>query len=145
MADIKSTQEIANKWARVTPQRAPDYAAGVKNPKRSWSQGAQDAAEAYNQGVTEAIAGGRFEKGVAAAGDGKWSRKAQQVGTQRFGPGVQAAKGDYEAGFAPYAQVIAGVNLPPRGAKGDPRNYERVKAIGDALHTAKVGGGPAAA
>lgn len=141
MADIKSMDKIANKWATVTPQRSKDYAEGVKNPKRSWSQGAQDAEEAYVQGVTEAASAGRFGKGVAAAGDGKWQRKAASVGAQRFGPGVQAAKGDYQAGFAPYAQVIAGTDLPPRGAKGDPRNYDRSRVIGEALHEAKVRNG----
>lgn len=139
MAEIKSMTDIANKWASVTPQRAGEYAKGVKAPKRSWAQATADASDAQAAGVQAAIAEGRFAKGVQAAGDAKWSRKAAGVGASRFGSGVTAAKGDYQTGFAPYASVIQGVTLPPRGAKGDPRNYDRVTAIGTALHDAKTG------
>lgn len=138
MAEIKPMNEIADKWASVTPQRAGDYKKGVQNPRRSWSQGASDAAGSWEQGVQQAASEGRFASGVQAAGDSKWQRKAVTVGASRFGAGVQAAKGDYQAGFAPYAQVISGVDLPPRGAKGDPRNYDRSRVIGEALHEAKV-------
>ena len=139
MPQIKSVQASSEKWARRAGQSSGDYAAGVKAPRRSWSEATSSASDAQAAGVQQAIANGSFAKGVAAAGDAKWSRKATTVGAQRFGPGVAAAKSDYESGFAPYAQVISGVQLPPRGAKGDPRNFERVQAIGNALHEAKVG------
>jgi len=139
MPAIKSTSSIAEKWARVTPQRAADYASGVKSPTNSWEQNTLAAKDAQAQGVQEALSNDSFSKGVSAAGDAKWQRKASTVGAQRFGPGVQAAKSDYESGFAPYAGVISSTTLPPRGSKGDPRNYDRVKAMGDALHAAKVG------
>ena len=45
---------------------------------------------------------------------------------------------EYAKGFAPYHDVIEKTELPPRYAKGDERNYERVKAIGQALHKAKL-------
>ena|SRR3990167_6281302 len=139
MPAIKATSAISEKWARVTPQRAQDYAAGVKNPRKSWQESTLAAEQAQAQGVQEAIAAGRFGKGVAAAGNSKWQRKAATVGAQRFGPGVQAAKPDYEAGFAPYAGVISSTTLPPRGSKGDPRNYDRSRQMGEALHSAKTG------
>jgi len=139
MPAIKSTAISADKWVRRAGQAGPDYARGVQNPRTSWQDATTAAAESQAAGVQQAIAEGRFEKGVAAAGNAKWQRKATTVGAQRFGPGVAAAKGDYEAGFSPFAAVIQGVQLPPRGPKGDPRNYERVSAIGTALHEAKKG------
>lgn len=141
MPQIKSVGSIAEKWSRVTPQRAQDYAQGVRSPRRSWAQGASDASDAWAQGIQEAVSDNRYEKGVSNAGDQKWQRKATTVGAQRFGPGVQAAKADYQQGFAPYVSVIEGTNLPPRGPKGDPRNYDRVRLMGEALHEAKVGSG----
>lgn len=140
MPQVKSASDSAQKWATRAAAAGGDYKKGVANPKRSWAQSTADAEEAYQQGVTEAASQGRFSKGVQAAGDGKWSRKAQTVGAARFGQGVQAAKGDYQAGFAPYAQVIESVTLPPRGPKGSPSNYQRTQAVGEALHAAKVGG-----
>lgn len=138
MPAIGSVSAIADKWARVTPQRVKDYELGVKNPKKNWQENTEAAKDAWEQGITEAASDDRFAKGVAAAGTAKWQRKASTVGTQRFGPGVQAAKSDYEQGFAPFAEVIRSTSLPPRGSKGDPRNYEISKVMGEALHDAKV-------
>lgn len=139
MPAIKPTGVSAEKWVRRAGQAGPDYARGVQNPRTSWAEATQAASEAQAAGVQQAIAEDRFEKGVAKAGNAKWQRKAVTIGAQRFGPGVAAAKGDYESGFAPYAAVIQGITLPPRGPKGDPRNYERVKLIGEALNAAKTG------
>jgi len=139
MPAIKSTAASADKWVRRAGQASSDYAKGVQSPRTSWAEATIEAKDAQAEGIQNALANGSFEKGVAKAGNSKWQRKAVSVGAQRFGPGVAAAKGDYEAGFAPYSQVISGITLPPRGPKGDPRNYERTKLIGDALHEAKVG------
>lgn len=137
--DIKSTEQIAKKWSEVTPQRAGDYEAGVKSPKRSWSQATSDAAENYNQGVQEAISRGAFEKGVNAAGDSAWRDGAVNKGVSRWPQGVRMGKNKYQEGFAPYQSIISGLTLSPKGAKGDPRNYDRVREVGEALHAGKVG------
>ena len=133
MAYIRSFDIIANKWAEVTPLRAGDYAAGIANPRRSWAAGAKAAEAAYEAGVAKSIAAKSFGKGVAKAGDEKWQRKAAVNGVRNWGPGVQEARNDYAAGFAPYQAAIAAVVLPPRYARRDPRNLARVKAVVDAL------------
>ena len=139
MPVVKPLGTISEKWARKTGASAQDYAAGVRTPRRSWQESTLAASEAQAAGVQAAIANNSFEKGVQAAGNEKWARGATGKGAQRFGPGAAAAKGDYEKGFAPYKSVIEGIQLPPRGARGDPRNYAAVQTIGEALHTAKVG------
>lgn len=140
MAKIKSAAEIAEKYARVTPGRSADYADGVANPKVDWKTATQGAEDAWSQGVQQAAAERRFGKGVARVGTEKWQRNAVGKGAQRWGPGVSAAKDDYEAGFSPYADVIRSTSLPPRGPKGDPRNIERVTKLAMALHAKKVSG-----
>jgi len=137
---IRSAEEIAAKYGRVTPGRATDYAAGVKAPKKSWSAETKAAKDAWAQGVQEAVAGGRFEKGVTKAGDSKWQEKAVTLGTTRWGAGVSAAVGDYQSGFAPYQGVIASIDRGPKGAKGDPRNFDIVVKLGTALHAKKIAG-----
>lgn len=139
MPAVKPMNVISDKWSRRTAGATQDYAAGVRAPKNDWQQKTLEAAEAQAAGVQAALANDSFSKGVAKAGSAKWQRKASGVGAQRYGPGAQAAKSDYEQGFAPYAQVIQGVNLPPKGARGDPRNYQNVQLIGDALHKARLG------
>jgi len=133
MAFIRSVDQIASKWAEVTPMRSADYAAGIANPRRSWSAATKAAEKAYEDGIAKSIARKAFGKGVGKAGDEKWSRKASINGVRNWGPGVAEAKGDYAAGFAPYQAAIAAVTLPPRYARRDPRNLARVKAMVDAL------------
>ncbi len=139
MAQIKSTDRIAEKWARVTPQRSQDYATGIDNPRRDWAQAAAAAADAYRDGVTKAATAGRFGANVTKAGTAKWQSRARAKGTSRFSEGVQLAQPDYQAGFAPYAETIKNTSLPPRYAKGDPRNLDRVKAITTALTKKRTG------
>lgn len=138
MALIRSVSDIAKKWATVTPGRSEEYRKGVENPLRDWEKEAIAASDAYKAGVTASIARNGFSKGVKKAGTSKWKRKVVDVGVSRWPQGVSVARPDYEVGFAPYADAIAAVVLPPKGPKGDPRNLERVAAIARALHAKKL-------
>ena len=138
--DIKSIAKIAEKYARVTPQRATDYAEGVQSTPVDWAKVTAAAGASYAAGVQAAITRKGFEKGVTSAGTERWRAKALDVGTSRWGPGVQAGAGDYAARFAPYADVLAKTTLPPRFPTGDPRNYARVAAVGEALFKKRTAG-----
>lgn len=137
MPTVKAIAKIAEKWARVTPQRSADYEAGVRDPIKDWATNTAAANAAYKAGVTEAVAKDRFVKGVQKAGTERWKRKAVEVGPARFSQGVQVAQPDYEKGFAPYRDVIEKTTLPPRFAKGDPRNVDRVRVMAAALAAEK--------
>lgn len=137
MAEIRSAELIAKKWALVTPQRTADYEAGIRDPRGDWERATKAAEGAYKDGVTAAIARGAFGKGVARVGTAGWQAGSLEKGVPRWGPGVQLAEGKYRAGFEPYQRAIAGVVLPPRFARRDPRNLLRVKAIVDALNKVK--------
>ena len=137
MPVVKNVAKIAEKWARVTPQRSADYEAGVKDPTRDWAANTVAANAAYKAGISESVAKDRFLKGVQKAGTETWKRKAVEVGPARFAQGVQVAAPDYEKGFAPFRDVIEKTTLPPRFAKGDPRNIDRVRAMATALADAK--------
>lgn len=137
MAFIRSIEQIAKKFASVTPGRTEDYRFGVENPRRSWVTATTAAESAYESGVTQAIAKKRFGKGVKKAGDDTWQRGAVEKGTARWGPGVVMAQDKYARNFAPFRDAIERVTLPPRYARRDPRNLERVKAIVNALSAAK--------
>ena len=137
---IKSAPAIAKKWAEVTPARAGVWQAEVGAlSDADWAEPTKQAAPIYESGVTAAIGAGLYVKGVEAK-RGKWKRKALAVGPSRYGPGVRAAEADQAQGFAPYRDTIAVVDLPPRGPRGAEGNYERVRAVGSALHNKRVGG-----
>ncbi len=133
MAFIRSIDSISKKWAEVTPLRAADYEAGIRNPRRPWAAATVNAEGSSEDGVRQAMGRKAFGKGVKKAGDEKWQRKSLTRGVPNWGPGVADAEGDFNAGFAPYREAIAAVKLPPRYARRDPRNLQRVKAINDAL------------
>jgi hypothetical protein len=137
MAFIRSIEHIARKFATVTPGRTEDYRIGVENPRRDWATAAASAESAYEMGVTQAIAKKRFGRGVKAAGTEAWQRGAVEKGVSRWGPGVTMAQDKYARNFAPYRDAIERTTLPPRFARRDPRNLERVKAIVNALSAAK--------
>ena len=130
---MKSLDDIADKWASVTPARAPFYKRGVADTAVDWEGPTADAEPAYETGVTQAIARKSFGKGVRDAGTTKWRRKAESVGADRFGPGVTAAKDDMKTGFAPYHAVLERITLSKRGPRGDPANITRVSEVATAL------------
>lgn len=137
--DIKAIDRIAEKWARVTPQRTQDYTEGIESPRRDWAAATAAADATYREGVTKAANAGMFAKGVRAAGTPKWQSRARSKGPQRFSEGVQIAQPDYQQGFQPYADTIRSTTLPPRFPKGDPRNLARVAVIATALSRKRSG------
>lgn len=139
MLRIKTSKEIAEKYSRVTPGRSADFDAGVKDPNVDWATPTIASEGTYEEGVQQAISEKRFGKGVKAKGTEHWRKKTTEVGITRWPVGVRAAADDYEMGFAKYRDAIERITLPPRYPKGDPRNIERVRAVAEALHTAKVG------
>jgi len=138
--NVKSPDVAAKKYATRGAAAGADYSAGVQAPKTPWQAATVAAAQTYAAGVQQAISNNAFTRGVSAATDAKWQRKAAGVGAQRYGPGVQAAQGDYAARVAPYLDVIRNLNLDPRQPKGSPANINRVAQIAQALRSKKVSG-----
>ena len=139
MAAVKSSSAVAEKWMRVTPARSADYTLGIQQPRTPWAAAAKAGEERYKAGVQEAATRGAYGKGVTAAGDQKWQSKALAKGPSRFAEGVALSGPDFQAGIQPYLDTIAATALPPRYAKGDPRNVERVKVLAQALRKRKTG------
>jgi hypothetical protein len=141
MAQIKTMTRIADKWQRVTSGAGQEYAEGVSNPTKDWKAETLASEKAYEAGLQKSIQNKSFGKGVSAAGSDKWQKNAIDKGTTRFAQGVSLSGDAYSKGFEPYRAVIQGTTLPPRGAKGDPANIQRVAVLATALHAKKVSGG----
>lgn len=139
MPNIKSLDKITDKWSTVTPERAPYYEEGIKAPAKDWATEAAKGQKAFEDAMRDPAVLKLRETKIKAAGTEKWSRKSIAVGPSRFREGVPAAKADYAAGFSPYHGIIGALALPEKGARGDPKNYARVKAVGDALHKKRMG------
>lgn len=137
--DVKPLSTVVSKWARRASAAGTDYEDGVSTTKKDWAGNTAAAKDSYASGVQEAIAGGRFEKGVREAGTDKWRSKAASKGATRYPEGVRDGQSDYENGMGPVLDTLSRITLGPRGPRGSPRNYDRVKQVGDALHKLRVG------
>lgn len=129
MVAIKPIDKIVDKWVGKTAAATGDYLDGVTNPRRAWAAATIAAKDSWKMGVTKAAQEDRFAKGVTRAGDAKWQRGAITKGPNRWAEGVALAADDYRKGFLRIHAAIASASLPPRFAKQDPRNLERVKAM----------------
>jgi len=135
---VKAKEDVVGKWAEVTPARASYYEKYATVAGAEWEAKASAAAATYKSAVTAPDIDKRFQMGVKNAGAAKFERKVKEVGVGRFGPGVTAAKPDYDAKFAPYLAEIAAIEVPDRKPRGDPANLDRVKAIATALNKKRL-------
>ena len=137
MAAIASIADISKKFITVTPGRAGEYEAGVRNPKKDWEQATIASEANFEAGVQKAIQAKSFGKGVKAAGNEKYKKGVIEKGVSRGPVGVQLSQDAYATGFGPFRDIIERVQLPQRYPRRDPRNLARVAAITKALGEAK--------
>jgi len=136
---VKDAASVAAKWNQRASAAGAAYTAGVNGTQKDWATDTAAASGSWAAGVQAAASNGSFAKGVNAAGTAKWKAKAANVGAARYPQGVAAAQPYYQAGIQSVLQTLQGVNLPPRGPKGDPGNINRVTAVTTALRKMKTG------
>lgn len=136
---VKDTGTLAKKFRERAQAAVNDYSSGVQAAGADWEAGARAGVDNFAAGVQQAIADGRYAKGISAAGSAKYVERATKLGPQRFQTGVAAAEGDWAKGAQPYLQEIASMTLPPRRPKGDPGNMQRAQAVAQRLNALKRG------
>lgn len=138
MPKIRAMAKIKEKYGRVTPGKAAELEAGLRDPKKNWHDETLASADAWRGGVEGAIAGDRFAKGVGAVTQSDYLDPSLKLGVKRYRDGVTYGTPKYAERFGPYRDVIEATTLPPRGPVGDPANVDRVRIMAAALHDAKV-------
>jgi len=135
--DVKALDYVVDKWERNVGTAGADYEAGIRNPSKDWLAETAAANGAWKAAMAEAISKGTWLRGINRAGTGKWQSACIAKGLTRWAPGVAAATDTYRDSFAPFLAALASLTLKPRYARNDPRNYDRVKQIGDLLNKLK--------
>jgi len=136
-ATVPSAEDTAKKWAEETPKRASYYEANTPPSASKWEANTKAAAINFKAAVQAGNIEALFKGGIAKVGAGKFERKVRALGG-RFGPGVSAAVDDMKTNVAPFLTEIAAVDMKERRPRGDAGNYDRVKAIGDKLHSKRL-------
>lgn len=131
--DVKDMSQIQEKFVRRTASAGTDYQAGVTNPRRDWATATKAAEGNYEQGVQASIAKKRFGTGVTKAGTARYQRGATEKGVARYPTGVAAGAQDYASAFEPFRAALASTTLPPRKARRDPSNLQRVNTVVNAM------------
>jgi len=126
------------KWKDNAGRAAAEFAINAAAGADAWVRNTAAATDNFGLAITASGIKERFRRGVTKAGAAKFARKINDVGKDRFGPGVAAAAADYTEGVAPYFQTLAALTLSPRKPRGDPANYNRVAEIGKALNAKRL-------
>lgn len=134
MVNVADVNESADKFERRTSQAQQDYEAGVSAVSDSEQQSATlEAQDNWQQGVQDAINEGRFQDGVSNP-KRSWQQAALEDGSTRFTQGASKAGDTWANAFGEYADTLESLNLEPRGPRGSEANYNRSRAVGEALN-----------
>jgi hypothetical protein len=136
---IKDTASIAKKFVQRAGAASTDYASGIQVAGQDWQTNTIAGKDNYVAGVQQAIADGRFERGVGAAGAQKYVDNATKLGPQRYQTGVAQAENAYSRGVQPHLDMMKGLDLPPKGPKGSAQNQQRANIVATRNRALKLG------
>jgi len=139
MARRLDPAKIAAKFKKNASMAGDDYVEGAKNPRRNWKDAAIDGEAAYAAAMERVIREGRRAKAVRRTDERAYIDGIVSKGRRRYSEGIAASEDKYRRNMEPYLGALEVVQdeLPPRGPKGSPENYERVRFIGETLHQLK--------
>ena len=110
-------QKAAAKWKTSMASAGASYTDGVQSVTTSPTELAAQNEQGYLQGVTEAVASGRFAKGLRRVSLQQWKDAAVQKGASRLASGAAAAADKvsrFWTSFGPkLEQVTAQTNAMP--------------------------------
>ena len=138
--DVKDIAVIQERYEAASGM-SERYVQGVTTTTKSWQAETLKAEAAWKLGTAEAAAKGLFRKGVGRVTTEEWRSASEVLGGERYASGITAGVPKYVANVQPFLNVLKGISLKPRGPRGAAQNYERVKQIGTALHTARLARG----
>jgi hypothetical protein len=139
MVDVANLSDSASKFERRTSQSGQDYEAGVSGVSDSEQQSATlDATDAWETGVQESIANGTWEEGVRDPNN-SWQESALEMGSTRFTQAASMAGDTWQDSFSEFADTLESLNLQPRGPRGSEANFQRSRAVGEALNNQRQG------
>ena len=92
-----------------------------------------EAEELWRAKLQEAIAAERRKKALEMVSEEEWKKMAKTKGANRIGVGMRAAVDKHAKRYAPYAEALKAVDLPPRTIDPMANIDNRLKPIVEAL------------
>ena len=136
---VKPMARIVERWQQGANLGSADYARNAVAAAAEYGAKAAAGQAAWKAGVNGPGADTRFATNVRGRGQTRYARKINAVGQSRYAEGVANGGDAYQEGFAPYAQLLAGLTPPARGPRGAPANKAIASFVSDALHNRRIG------
>ena len=128
---------VVSLWQSRSVAATTEYKNGVQAAGSAWQAGVDNAEDEWQAGVNQAAGANAYSRGTAGK-SATYVDKATNIGSSRYGAGVQAAANAYQTSMGKVLGVISNITLPPRTVVGS--NQARASAVSDALHQAKLAG-----
>lgn len=92
MARAQNAASVADRWSRNLSNSTDKMREGIQSVTTSPTEAAIAAKDRYINGVQQAVADGRYERGLRAVTLQQWQEAFLTKGIQRISSGAQAAK-----------------------------------------------------
>lgn len=116
---MMSSSDVAAKWAKNLSSSTASITAGVNAVTVNPAATASSRAQAYAQGVQDAVNSGKYQRGLARVTLQSWQQSMINKGIPRIASGAQAAVPKMQAfmdKWLPYQQgLLAKLASTPRG------------------------------
>lgn len=138
---MRTASQAVGRWAEGAGNASQRYIEGATQTTKDQAAAAIAAKPLYQQGIQEAIAQGRYEKGLQKSGKAGWQQGVAEKGAANYGVGVTSpsAQSRYAQESGRYDGARNAASSSPRGPKGSPQNLQRVTAVVSALRAVKNG------
>jgi len=135
----KGFAKAAANWKARMQTAGTAYSDGIDAVTQSPMEAAANAKDAYAQGVNEAVASGRYERGLRRVSMSDWKKAAKEKGASRLASGANAAAPKMEKFFAVFGPKLMAitdqVRSMPKGTFEE--RQQRAIAMMNATHALK--------
>ena len=126
---VKSLSEAQSNYAQSGSIAATRYKQGVANADWKSAAESEQAEQNYAEGVQEAIAKKRRQKMIQNVSNAEWQERAKNKGGNAIGSAIQQSGQKWAKGFAPYREVLEGMDLPAKTRDANTNIDNRLKPI----------------
>lgn len=127
MVKVKPESEIKKNYEDSTALVPARYEAGIRNA--TWQTEALEGQDLYEEQMRKEEILRRRAVGIAKVSDESWRSNAIEKGRNVIGARMKAASGKQIAGFRPYRDALAALDLPPRTSDPMTNLIERAGAV----------------
>lgn len=136
----EKARRAAEKYDTRTSGATNDLERGIQENADKWKENAERSGDKYAEGVQEAVANHKFQRGVQATSPEKFGRSITPASKQKYAANTTRAKAEVARVAQRNIEVSerALSSVGPRGRPGSPVNEERMLANMRALREDRV-------